>query len=431
MRLGVCRLLICGLTLLATAAPAAANVAQQAYAGDRLAYISGGKLYVGYPGPPRLVLGPGSAFQPVFSYDGRWLAFLRQRWQGYAASSQQLWLARADGSGSHAVSAMGGLSVDGFQWSPSADVLAVQPVSTKGDSLPIRLIPVQGPAYAVPSHLQGSFLWLSDGKTLAIAATSRNGYTWLDIVSGKRVHSYSVPGVGRYDPIKLAASWPGASSIVYWLDRGGCLSCIADGTPLYAFNLHTGKTRRLGVGLIYRDWITVSGTHLLAVIGRDRSAFFNKHLEICFATGPCRALPGNRSGQIALDPAWALNGGLMAFVVAPAWKTWGFLSGRRYRHWLDAHILWTAQPDGSMARLAGNGGVPMGVQDPQWTRDGRGILFVKDGALWMVPHLGASNAHPMARLVPARFVPNYLGSNHAYQGWYYGHMDWHDLFAWY
>lgn len=355
---------------------------------------------------------------------------MRQQWNGYAASSQ-LWLARADGTGARAVTSMGGVSAGDFQWSPSADVLAVQVQKAPGPFL-IRLIPAAGPAHAVPDHLQGSFLWLSDGQTLAIAATSRSGYTGLDLVSGTSLRSYSVPGIGRYDPIKLAAWWPAADSIVYWLDRGGCFSCIADGTPLYAFDLHTGKTRWLGVGLIYRDWVTVSGRRLLAVMGRDRSAFFGKHLELCLAGGPCKALLRSSPSTISLDPVWepigGWNSGLMAFVVAPVWKTWGFQSPAKYRSWLDAHVLWIAQPDGSGAGTAG-GGVPKGAQDPEWTRDGRGILFVKDGALWLDPHLGAANAHPMARLVPTHFVPAL--KKPAFQDWYYGHMNWHDLFAWY
>jgi 4-alpha-glucanotransferase len=73
--------------------------------------------------------------------------------------------------------------------------------------------------------------------------------------------------------------------------------------------------------------------------------------------------------------------------------------------------------------------VPTGVQDPEWTRDGRGILFIKNGTLWIDPHLGAANAHPIARLVSAGAVPDYR--NPTYQDWYYGHMNWHEQYAWY
>jgi dipeptidyl aminopeptidase/acylaminoacyl peptidase len=426
----ICRSLVCCLILLATAVSAAAQTISPPVPSDRLAYVSGGKLYVGRPGATHLVPGPGNAFQPVFSFDGRWLAFLRQRWNGYNVSSQ-LWLARSDGSGAHAVTPTGGVSrgefsIGDFQWSPTAEVLAVQLQNAAGFA-PIRLIPAQGAAHAVPDHLSGSFLWLSDGETLAIAASSRSGYTRLDLVKGLSVRSYSVPGIGRWDPIKLAAWWPAANSIVYWLDRGGCFSCIADGTPLYAFDLQTGRTRRLGIGLIYRDWVAVSGTRLLAVTGTDRSAFFAKHLELCVASGPCETLLGNSASKISLDPAWAPNGGPMAFVVAPTWKTEGFQSPAKYWRWLDAHVLWIAQQDGSGALPAS--GVPKGAQDPTWTRDGHGVLFVKDGAIWFDPRLGSSTAHPIARLVPAHFVPSF--QKPAFQDWYYGHMDWRDLFAWY
>lgn len=61
MRPGVRRLLACWLLLLATTAPAGAQNTQQPFPGDRLAYVSGGKLYVGFP-HPHLVPDPGNAF---------------------------------------------------------------------------------------------------------------------------------------------------------------------------------------------------------------------------------------------------------------------------------------------------------------------------------------------------------------------------------
>jgi dipeptidyl aminopeptidase/acylaminoacyl peptidase len=163
-------------------------------------------------------------------------------------------------------------------------------------------------------------------------------------------------------------------------------------------------------------------------MGLDRSAFFGKHIEICSTARPCRTLLTSRAGTITLDPAWSPAGNGMAFISAPAWKTWGFRNPARYRRWLRAHVLWTARTDGSGAARAG-AEVPAGAQDPEWTRDGRGILFVRDGALWLDPHLGAANPTPIARLVPSHAAPGL--HRPAFQGWYYGHMDWHDLFAWY
>jgi hypothetical protein len=318
---------------------------------------------------------------------------------------------------------LGGVDVGNFQWSPTADVLAVQTQTH------ILLIPAQPKPHSVSARPWDSFLWSPDGKTLAATVTSPGDYTRVKLIEGNTARSYTPPGVGRYDPFELAGWWPNDHSILYWLDHGGCYSCIADGTTLADFDLQTGVVRMIATTLpYYRDWIAIHGNSLLVVTGRDRSAFFGKHLRLCVASSPCRALPTGGPGHISLDPAWSLNGRI-AYVVAPAWRTWGFLSKNRYRRWLDAHVLWTAQPDGSSAQPA-SPGVPRGAQSPQWTRDGRGILFVKDGALWLDPNLAVTNARIIARLVPANAVPDLL-TNHAYQTWYYGHMDWHNLYAWY
>jgi Tol biopolymer transport system component len=209
----ICRLLACCLLLLAgTGAVAGAETAPQSYRGDRLAYVSGGKLYVGFP-RAHVVPGSGNAFQPVFSFDGRWLAFLRQQWNGYDASSQ-IWIARADGRGAHVIRALSGITVEAFQWSPTADVLAVQPLATKGIS-PVLLVPVQGKKRTEPEGLSGSFFWAPDGKTLAIAVKARGASTRIYTVSGSTVRSYAVPGVSQYDLVQLAGWWPDvvASSI--------------------------------------------------------------------------------------------------------------------------------------------------------------------------------------------------------------------------
>ncbi len=420
------RLLVCCLLLLAENGTATAATTQKPYWGDRLAYISGGKLYVGVTNA-HVVPGPGNAFQPVFSFDGQWLAFLRQRWDGYDVSSE-LWLARADGQGTHVVSALPGMNVEGFQWSPTADVLAVQPQTAAG-VLPIRLVSVRGTARTVPDGLSGSFLWLPDGTMLAIADTSSGGLTRLYTVRGSVVRSYAIPGIGPTDRVKLAGWQPGGHGVLYWIDPMGSASIAADGMQLRALDFHTGKARSLGFTLGYTDWIGVSGNRLLTVNGGDRSAFFGKHLRLCIGTGRCKTLLSG-ANRISIDPASEGTGGLIAFVVAPAWNTMGFQSPARYRKWLDTHVLWTAQSDGSGARPAGTE-IPKGVQDPTWTRDGRGLLFVKDGTLWGDVHFGAANPRPIARLVPANLDPGAAGSNHAYQDWYYGHMDWHNLFAWY
>lgn len=409
------RSLACCVLLLLAAAPAA-RAQTHPYLGDRLAYVSGGKLYVGFP-RPRLLPGPGAAGHPAFSADGQWLAFLRR-----SRHRAQLWLARADGSQARRI---GTADWEGFQWSPTADVLAVQPLGRR----PIRLVPVHSAPHALPNHLSGTFLWSPDGHTLATVAWSPGGRTRLALVRGQHVTSYSPAWLGRDDPIRLAAWWPDGHSLLFWLDPGGCESCIADGTRLIDYNLRTGRERTISTTLTYRDWIAASGKRLLVVTGGGRSAFYGKRLQLCTANAACRDLPGNGPNQISLDPSWAPRTGEMAFVVAPAWKTYGWQSARPYRAWLRAPVLWTAHANGTDARPVPSAVVPHGVQDPEWTRDGRGLLFIRNGGLWLDSHFGAGNPHRIAQLVSAGALPNY--HNPAFQGWYYGHMDWHALFAWY
>lgn len=191
----------------ALAAPthAPARTMAQPYQGDRLAYVANGKLYVGFPGRARQMRGPGTATQPAFSHDGQWLAWIRRRPQlmlGFALP--HLWLARADGSAAHMVASIHGVA--SFQWSPSADVLAVQPMARYGTP-PIELVPAQGVVHPLPHRLQGEFLWSPDGRKLAVASMSRTGGAHFYVVSGATVHSYALPGMAPFSPVRLVAGW--------------------------------------------------------------------------------------------------------------------------------------------------------------------------------------------------------------------------------
>jgi dipeptidyl aminopeptidase/acylaminoacyl peptidase len=106
-----------------------------------LAFVSRGTLWVldGATRALRRVATPGMRpADPVFSADGRWLAFTGVS-ATPAAQARTVWLAVGDGSGAHQVVASGGL----IGWSPAADLLAV----TTGNM--VRLIMPTGPARAL------------------------------------------------------------------------------------------------------------------------------------------------------------------------------------------------------------------------------------------------------------------------------------------
>src|SRR5262249_60470650 len=98
-----------------------------AFAGHgELAFVSRGALWVldGTTKALRRVPAPGvTPLDPVFSPDGRWLAFLGMSTGPAGTASSGLWLASGDGGGAHQIQ---GLSQAGLVgWSPDRDVLAV------------------------------------------------------------------------------------------------------------------------------------------------------------------------------------------------------------------------------------------------------------------------------------------------------------------
>ena len=61
---------------------------------------------------------------PVFSADGKWLAYLAEHVAGRTGNTTtQLWIARANGTGAHQVLRLP--AVELYGWSPDADLLAV------------------------------------------------------------------------------------------------------------------------------------------------------------------------------------------------------------------------------------------------------------------------------------------------------------------
>jgi len=135
-----------------------------------LAFVSRGTLWVldGATGALRRVATPGvTPSGPVFSADGRWLAFTGLP-ASPAARAGTVWLAAGDGSGAHQVVASGGL----IGWSPVADLLAV----TAGKT--VRLIRPSGPARTLvrAARIQ-SAAWSPGGSGLAVATGSASAST--------------------------------------------------------------------------------------------------------------------------------------------------------------------------------------------------------------------------------------------------------------
>lgn len=189
------------------------NVGAFAGHGD-LAFVSRGTLWLldGATKTLRRVAPPDMRpSSPVFSPDGRWLAFLASRPPGRARA---VWLARGDGSGARQIVTGGGL----IGWSPAADLLAV----TAGNIVnnpdlhgfgrviwQDKQVEVCQPAAtgcarvpSPPGTVTLSPAWSPDGRTLAFA----------------RAPYRASPG----SPQRAVARWYGAHQL--WLYRPGARS---------------------------------------------------------------------------------------------------------------------------------------------------------------------------------------------------------------
>ena len=83
--------------------------------------------------------------------------------------------------------------------------------------------------------------------------------------------------------------------------------------------------------------------------------------------------------------------------------------------WAQTRTLWVVHPDGTGVReLAAAGS---GVYAPQWSRDGRSLLFARDSAVWLMDASGRTAAERVAAFLDSAPTK------------YYGHLTWTSLVA--
>ena len=179
---------------------------------------------------------------------------------------------------------------------------------------------------------------------------------------------------------KGAAAEPGLSGL------DGCLSC--------------GRTARAGSG----RW---PGS-----LGRQGVA------DLRFETALCKAMPA-KSGTVQLDVNWSPRGNQIAFVQASdLGPVAGFSTPKILTSWVKSRTLWVTNAGGTSAREITAAGT--GIYDPQWSADGRHVLFVRDDALWLIDLRGGP---PVRVLGPFPLCP-YINFDT------YGHVVWSIDWTW-
>jgi WD40 repeat protein len=371
-----------------------------------------------------------------------------------------------------------GLDVDDLVgWSPTTDVLAVIGGS-RGSTL--QLIHPGGRtqvlvALAGAAARRGSVwsaAWSPNGREIAV---STNDFT--SPTSGTVVRTYPIAGGApttwfhiRNDqpfPAHICSSCGGGTEtiaeLIGWWPHWGIafwdFCCGAthdnDGSPVALLARPGARPRVLTWTLSsgVTDAIAERDGGELAVVADSTNAGreigSGKTVETCdAATLACKPVPGATTwigpdaqrcvipkqsarhclgnsvppaGQpdsgVSLDPSWAPQSGLLAYVRAPVALTAGWPDAA----WYTAHALylWNARTD-TTHRIAAIDGVSV----PTWSADGGDLLYVSNDGLWLAP----INRNTPVEIAYPLFRPTSLYTS--FTNDYYGQIPWTGQFSW-
>jgi TolB protein len=336
-----------------------------------LAYLSRGSLYTAEPGsvPTAVTPSPSPGSAPQWSASGTWV--------GELGGTGRLRVLRASGAAVALPSPATADPVTAFEWSPAAPLLALIP-SAGADAGDLVVVDPAAPD-AAPMVVAGpvvSFLWSPDGHRLAVVRDAGPGgeqVDVVDVVTGSRV-----PLPYRAPPdttVLLGSWWPDGAGLLFWLDPGGSTAAEATGLPLVSLALGATDARTLGRTFVYLPWLAWSpdGHRLLIVDMSGAFPWDGSHLAVCRpgpVAPPCRALP-QPAGAVTVDPAWAPDGRLIAFVRAG--RDPGLVPGTAIAQWYGSRRLWVASPDGQGAEEVH--GTGPGVADPVFGPSSHSISY--------------------------------------------------------
>lgn len=394
------------------APPGAPSVTPSAIGSTRLAFVAGsGVLWELSAGAEVQVAAPAGfrASHPVFSADGRWLAFLETPGPTAGSSAEpQLWVARSDGHQAHQVTAA--LDAESLQWSPSGALLLVTTAGATGPSA-VMVISSDGSSRQLASGLVTTAGWSPDGSEVAMSVTNHNATGFTSVIETVPIGG-GLPTVWRTstaDVLEVAGWWTNWG-IAYWDDPNGSASIAADGLALYVVPGAAQSPHSLGEALVRSDWLGADPTgDATMVAGGSRVEWQGKAVQTCSPyTCHAVALP---AGSVSVDPALSPTGQI-AFVEGRASSSYTS-DPAQVSAWEAGHTLWVATR-GSQKAAPVNGG--QGASAPRWSPDGRQLMFVKDDGLWIVPAAGGR---------PAR-----VASGLAEPADYYGQEQWLFQYAW-
>jgi hypothetical protein len=415
-----------------------------AFAGQgRLAFVSRGSLWVvdGTSRSLRKVATPSGLrpLRPLFSPDGKWLAFLETTSApmdvaGGALGYSQVWLARGDGSHPHPVAGLGTALLVG--WSPTSDVLAAiaAPVSKHvpyGVLTTLRLATPDGPTRVlVRSRYVRGAAWSPDGRQMAVVNENPRLVDRLatypisggapTVWASLRPHDH-LNGMGQ--PLVDLAGWWRGFGIGVWVFGNGATRNL-DATPLDVISQPGTRPRFVADTLSVETTRIVAGSNGAIAIVADVSHGINggrvywdaKQVQICSATGAStRLVVSPIRAQVTLDPVWSANGQELAFIEAPDRKLGGWGQSTLTK-WSSAHVLRVYD---TRSRRLQTITAAKGASIPLWSANGKSLLYVDGDGISLLPTL---HAKPVKIATPL-FAPSRWPS-------YFGQTPWPDQLSW-
>jgi WD40-like Beta Propeller Repeat len=420
------------------AAAASAGVEAEAFDGHgRLAFVSGGRLYVldgsaaGRPATLHAVPSGPTPGSPAWSPDGRWLAYLvGARAADGAVTGGALWLAGPDGQDAHQVLP----KVAGFAWSPKADELAATS-AVGGNLFAVQPGKPTYPMLEVPGQFDGAPVWSPNGREVAIAtvtmtATGRFASSDIDLFVPSEGIVVNSLASSRRDALIVDGWWADGEGLLAWSDPGDVASTPADTLPLVSYPLGDEPTATLASTPAYPSFAVPDGAGVTLVTGEDRALWNAKTITYCNVSGHCGPAQAALPAPVNLDPASSQWQGEpdLAFAhcatepTQPAQAT-AAATPQELSAWYRTCRLWYAAGAGGNALAVTRAGT--GVAAPTWSGADGDLLYVRDNSLWLIPMRqpnGAPSTAPARPVVGRLFAGSWPNAD--------GYTAWRTQFAW-
>ena len=301
-----------------------------------------------------------------WSHDGKWLAYLQRSSDDKYSGAMNLWVVSSDGQQPKCLDTLPIAYIPPV-WSPTDNSIAYQVLMSQANpakrSLRIAawangewqhhelLLPTYQP-------LGQGLAWFPDGKSLVVSREhDKDNLPRLYRVNlqGKSSCLFVLPAdvAGNYQDglyildisdLKLS---PDGHYLACFLGINSA-SLNADGMSLQIIDLQQESlSTNLGQALGYPQWVQWSpdSTNLAAILGNDRMASTNKHLEVVkIDSNSLHSKDLSRTSQVDSRPIWSVDGDTLYFSRGHESKAW-LEEGRHQEVQVPGQQIYCSQDD--------------------------------------------------------------------------------------